>query len=117
MNEPTPESDVVERLEALLNVHGNPGDAILRGLLGSRDLEDIQDALTLIRDLEILQWCAEQVWEGMDIDGGDFQEEMVKRGLFVEVEADEQTQADWDTEVMYVTAWSPLALVEREVEK
>ena len=64
---------------------------------------------------EVLQWCAEQVWEGGDIEVGDFQDAMVNAGLLVEVEADEDFKAEWDTEVMYVLAWSPLEVNLRAV--
>lgn len=68
---------------------------------------------TLIHEItklrEMLQWCAEESWEKGEIDGGDFQEAMVKAGLFVEVPADEQFRADWDADEMFVTSWPPLA--------
>ena len=80
-------------------------------IVGSKkDLEAVCNALNEKEKLlKMLLWCAQQTWEVGDIDGGDFQEAMVKAGLFVEVEADDHTRAEWDTEVMYVVTWSELA--------
>ena len=70
-------------------------------------LRKMIDTLQAERDKlrEMLQWCAEQTWEGGDIDWCDFQDQMVQRGFFVEVEADEDFKAEWETDVMYVLAW------------
>lgn len=55
----------------------------------------------------MLEWCARQVWEGCDIDGGDFQAEMEERGLFVKVPGDEAFCEEWgDDAEMYVLAWN-----------
>lgn len=53
-----------------------------------------------------LLWCAQHAWEGGDIDGGDFQSEMIERGILVEVPASQEFKDEWDTDVMYVVAWS-----------
>ncbi len=58
---------------------------------------------------EMLQWCAETTWERGDIDAADFQDAMLKAGLFVEVPASEQVRDEWDCDVMFVVSWSPLA--------
>lgn len=109
--------DVARRgLKKALNLIGfdaleNTEDAI-REALGP-----MADALSLIHDLqaenaklrEMLEWCAEESRECLDIDGGDFQNAMESRGFFVEVPADEDFKAEWDTDKMYVVSWSPLA--------
>ena len=58
---------------------------------------------------DAFEWATRQVWEGCDIDGGGFQDEMVKRGLLVEVPADDAFIEEFDAEFMYVLRWSPLA--------
>ncbi|MEE8551445.1 MAG: hypothetical protein V3T08_09370 [Gemmatimonadota bacterium] len=55
---------------------------------------------------EALEQCAQLSWEGCDIDGGDFHDLMVRLGLFVEVPADEEYKEEWDTDTMFVLAWS-----------
>ena len=94
--------DVTERLEEFLKLDQR---------VVSLSLEDMcSDALTEIQKLrEMLQWCAEQTWEGGDIDWGDFRDAMMEHGLLVEVEADEDFKAEWDSGKMYVLAWSELA--------
>ena len=62
----------------------------------------------------VLLWCCEQVWECCDIDGGDFQERMQAAELLVEVPASEDVRAEYDTDVMLVTSWSPLAKAKGE---
>ena len=57
---------------------------------------------------------AESWRDGCDIDGGDFQEVMVKYGLLVSVPADESFRAEFDADEMYVLAWSPLAEIAKE---
>ena len=47
-----------------------------------------------------LEWCSEYVFEGMDIDGGDFQDEMVRLGLLKSVPASEQQKAEYDVDDM-----------------
>ncbi len=54
-----------------------------------------------------LEEFAQRAWEGYDIDGGDFQEIMVKHGLMVEVPADEEFRAEWDCDTMFVLSWTP----------
>lgn len=58
----------------------------------------------------MLKWCALQAWKGCDIYGGDFQDEMVQRGLMVKVPGDEAFCEEWgDDAEMFVLAWSELA--------
>ena len=80
-------------------------------IVGSKeDLEAVANALTENDGLRsILQWCAEETWEGGDIDWGYFQDEMVKAGFFVEVPASEEFREEWESDTMYVLSWSPLA--------
>ena len=70
----------------------------------------VHEAITEISKLRsMLQWCAEETWEGGDIDWGYFQDEMVKAGFFVEVPASEEFREEWESDTMYVLSWSPLA--------
>lgn len=56
--------------------------------------------------LSALEWCARYIWQGAtEIDGGDFQAEMLRRGLMVEVPASEQIKEEWDTETMLTFTW------------
>ena len=63
------------------------------------------------RDAEIknlkaaLEWCSEIVFAGMDIDGGDFQDEMVRLGLLIAVPASEQQKAEYDVDEMLDWVW------------
>lgn len=57
---------------------------------------------------EALGWTANQVWE-YTLDGGTFQDEMIERGLMVEVPASERFREEWDADTMYVMAWWPAA--------
>lgn len=52
-----------------------------------------------------LEWCCQAAWMGGDIDGGDFQSEMVERGVLVEVPASEEFKAEWQEDTMFVMAW------------
>lgn len=70
-------------------------------------MDDLIVEITKLR--AALQYCATQVSNGYDIDGGYFQDEMIARGLMVEVPADEAFKAEYDSDVMYVLAWSELA--------
>jgi len=54
---------------------------------------------------DVLEELAQISWEGGDIDGGTFQDLMVKHGLMVEVEADQEFKDEWDCDMMYVLAW------------
>ena len=51
-----------------------------------------------------------------DIDGCDFQEVMVKHGIFVTVPASEYFRDEWGVDEMYVLAWSERALAEMAKE-
>lgn len=55
-----------------------------------------------------LEWCAEQVFEGCDIDGGGFQDEMVKRGIMVSEPAPDDYKAEWDADEWFVLAWKAI---------
>jgi len=46
------------------------------------------------------------------LDGGDFQDIMVKHGLFVEVPASDQFREHYDLDKMYVLVWDERALAE-----
>ncbi len=58
---------------------------------------------TRIKDA--LEALTQLTWEGLDIDGGDFHEVMVKYGLFVEVPASDEFREEWDSDTMFVLAW------------
>lgn len=60
---------------------------------------------------EVFQWCSEQVWEGLSIDGGSFQDEMERRGLMVEVPATDEFRAEYDTDVMLTWRWNSDAVL------
>lgn len=110
-----------EDRERRLDIIGREAE-LFKGISGRR----AKWLLAEIRSLEaerdklrkMLQWCAEETWEKLAIDGGDFQEAMMKAGLFVEVPISEQVREewgdDWDTDMMFVTSWSPLAKGEQK---
>ena len=52
-----------------------------------------------------LEWCAERVFQGCDIDGGDFQDEMVERGIMVSEPAPDEWKIEWDADKWFVLAW------------
>jgi len=62
----------------------------------------------------ILLWCAQQVFNGCDVDGGGFQDRMVELGLLVEVP--HELKPDWflnewgddKTNKMYTLKWEKL---------
>ena len=54
-----------------------------------------------------LEEFAQLAWEGGDIDGGDFQDTMVRYELMVEVPASEEFREEWDSETMYILSWTP----------
>lgn len=54
----------------------------------------------------MLGYCVTDWRDGCAIDHFDFQDEMVKRGLLVEVPADEAFRDEWDVETMFVLAWT-----------
>ncbi len=56
-----------------------------------------------IRD--VLEWYSEMLWDGREPDGFDFHDEMVKRGLFVEVKASDRVREEYDTETMFTWKW------------
>jgi hypothetical protein len=70
------------------------------------------DTIRNERLCDAIEWCARQVWDGCDIDGGSFSDEMVDRGLLVEVPADEAFREEWGDEVktMLTLSWFPPAL-------
>ena len=53
-----------------------------------------------------LEWCSQQVWDGSDIDGGDFQDEMERRGLLVIVPASPEVMAEFDSDEMFAWKWN-----------
>ena len=52
-----------------------------------------------------MEWCAERVFQGCDIDGGDFQDEMVERGIMVSEPAPDEWKIEWDADEWFVLAW------------
>jgi hypothetical protein len=81
---------------------------------GDRIAKVIRSRLAeLEKDRENLRGLIEHalldVWQGSDIDGGGFQDEAERRGLIVEVPASEEIRAEFETDVMFTWAWSPLA--------
>jgi hypothetical protein len=72
----------------------------------TRDRE-IAEAVRPLRSA--LEWCAEQVFEGCDIDGGDFQDEMVQRGIMVSEPASDDFKAEFDANEWFVLAWKARA--------
>lgn len=102
---PSPESktmtkDIVERLKDMESIYD--GHLYVDSIAGVAHVE-------IIKLRSMLQWCAEETWDGGDIDWGCFQDEMVKAGFFVEVPASEEFKEEWDADTMFVLAWSPLA--------
>ena len=63
---------------------------------------------------EVMETLAQIVWDGCDIDGGDFQDLLEKKGLLVTVPASEEFASEFDTDTMFALKWSPLA---REVNQ
>ena len=71
------------------------------------DYKEIMKQRAEIQQLrDALLWCAAQAWEGNDIDGGDFQNEMIERGIMVEVPASQEFKDEHLSDHMYVMAWS-----------
>ena len=67
---------------------------------------------------EALEELGQHIWDGdLHIDGGDFQETMVKHRLWVEVEADAGFREEHDHDRMFVWAWHPLALATPDTEQ
>lgn len=58
---------------------------------------------------EALEWCSEQIWDGFEIDSGDFQDRMTEVGLLVEVPADEAFKHDNGGDTMFSWRWSKAA--------
>jgi hypothetical protein len=54
---------------------------------------------------EALEWIAFTAWDHLHIDGGDFQDEMVRRGIMVEVPASDEMRDEYGVETMYALAW------------
>ena len=57
---------------------------------------------------DVLRWHMGEIWDGSSVDGFEFQDELEKRGLIVEVEASQEIRDEFDTDVMYVWKWSDL---------
>lgn len=58
---------------------------------------------------EAMEELVPTVWNGCDIDGGDFQDLLESKGLIVTVPASEEVASKFDTNTMFVLKWSPLA--------
>ena len=52
-----------------------------------------------------LEWCSEIVFDGMDIDGGDFQDEMLRLGLMVPVPASDVFRDEYEVDSMLDWVW------------
>ena len=63
---------------------------------------------------EVMETLAQIVWDGCDIDGGDFQDLLEKKGLLVTVPASPEVACELDTDTMFTLKWSPLARAARE---
>lgn len=66
-----------------------------------------------------LEWCSREVWiRGHSIDGGDFEETMLRERLVVEVPATEEERADWGVDRVFTWVWSKRARpgIEAEAE-
>ena len=57
----------------------------------------------------MLEWIALRLWNQNYPDGFDFQDEMVRRGFFVEAPSTPEERDDWDQDTMFVLAWGPRA--------
>ena len=55
---------------------------------------------------DALQWCSAEVWEGVDMDGGTFQDHFESEGLLVQVPASKEFREEWDADTMYVWKWN-----------
>ncbi len=59
---------------------------------------------------EFVEWCmATASWQGYDLHGGDMQDKAEELGLLVQVPADEAFREEYDSDEMFVVAWSQLA--------
>ncbi len=59
---------------------------------------------------EFVEWCmATASWQGYDLHGGDMQDKAEELGLLAKVPADEAFREEYDSDEMFVVAWSPLA--------
>ena len=87
---------------------------VLRGL-GARVVVADEIARELVapgspvleRLVEAFEECAQGLWDGgLEIDGGDFEQIMLKHGLWVEVPATPEVAGEWGTDVMHTWIWS-----------
>ena len=53
----------------------------------------------------VLEKMIEPVWDGCDVDGGDFQDALESAGILVVVPASEEIRAEYDCEEMFQFAW------------
>ncbi len=63
---------------------------------------------------EVMEELTRIIWDGCDIDGGDFQDLLEKKGLIVSVPASEDVASEYETDVMFVVKWSPDAREARQ---
>jgi hypothetical protein len=55
---------------------------------------------------EFVAFCiTDGSFQGLDIDGGDAQDKAQELGLIIEVPADEEFRAEYDSDTMFVLAW------------
>ncbi len=59
---------------------------------------------------DALEWIADLgPFRGQDVDGGELQDELVRRGLLVEIPTPEGFVTDADADHVFVFTWSPHA--------
>ncbi len=62
-----------------------------------RDRNNLRDAL---------RFCGEKAWDGMDINGGDFQDKMIDMGLMIQVPSDQEFRDLWGEEYDEMVGWA-----------
>lgn len=63
----------------------------------------LKEQLALLR--EAMEWAIQYHFEWGSMDSGDWQNELERRGLLVEVPATEEIRNEFETDVMLVPAW------------
>jgi len=74
-------------------------DALAALSEGEGEREEVQ------RLRSALEWIGQKVWDGGDVDGGHWQDEMAKRGILVEVPAGERFREEYDCDTMFTFYW------------
>jgi hypothetical protein len=114
---PSPRMSEIERLVDALGQaecwHAIANDEHLESAAAKRDAARTA-LLTAIRVLEterdkareFVAFCiTDGSFQGLDIDGGDAQDKAQELGLIIEVPADEEFRAEYDSDTMFVLAW------------